>query len=172
MLDVQASVAAAFRPAVAIATGTVSAGQQVSLDGSGSSAACNRTLTAHAWSVAPGSPQQPTINNANQANASVQAPTSGSFTLRLTVTDSLGATDFGDVTITTSNATTASGALLPGPACPAAVTPPATPARDDVFGNPQPPIGGGGGGGGGSLLLELLLLLGLLGRQRALTSRS
>jgi len=165
MLDVQASVAAAFRPAAAIVTGQVSAGQAVNLDGSGSSAACNRTLVTHAWSVAQGSA---TITNPDQAIASVQAPSSGSFTLRLTVTDNLGATDSGDVTITTSNSTTTAGALLAGPACPATITPPTTPARDDVFGGTPPPGGGGGGGGGGgSLLLELLLLLGLLARRRA-----
>jgi hypothetical protein len=92
----------------------------------------------------------------------VLAPTSASFTLRLTITDNSGAQDFADVTVTPSNATTTAIAPLAGNACPTPITVQQTP--------PPPPGGGGGGGngggGGGALALELLALALAISRSR------
>jgi serine protease len=159
MLDTSAAVAQAMRPIADIAAPvSVMAGQNVSLDGSSSAAACNRTLTTYAWTVAPGSVGAPVISGADQPIATVQAPNSGSFTLRLTVTDSSGAQDFADVTVTPTAAATTAIAPLPGNACPTPITVQQVP----------PPAGGGsgGGGGGGALVLEIFALALLLARRR------
>jgi serine protease len=154
MLNNAAAVAQAQRPIVGISLpATVTPGQTVSLDGSSSAASCNRTVTTFAWSVAPSSPVSPPITDANQALATVQAPTSGNFILRLTITDNTGAQDFADVTVTTTSASTTAIAPLAGNACPTPITV-----------QQAPPGGGGGGGnnggggGGGALALELLAL--------------
>jgi serine protease len=154
MLDASAAVTAALRPIVDVTLpATVNAGQSVSLDGGVSAAACNRTVSTHAWTVPSSSGAPPTITGANEAVATVQAPMTGSFTLRLTITDSSGAQDFADVTVTPSNASTTAMAPLSGNACPTAITVPQT---------PPPPSGGGGGGGtlGLEWLAIALLLIG------------
>lgn len=160
MLDTSAAIAAALRPIVSISLpATVMAGQNVSLDGSGSAASCNRSLSTFAWSIAPGSGGSPAITGADQSVVTVQAPTSGSFTLRLTITDGSGAQDFADVTVTTASASSTAIAPLAGSACPTPITV-----------QQAPPGGGGGGGssgggGGGTLGLELLALALLLARR-------
>jgi serine protease len=163
MLDDAAAVAQALRPIVGISLpASVMPGQPVSLDGSASAAACNRTLSTFAWSIAPGSPVAPPITGADQALATVQAPTSGNFILRLTITDNTGAQDFADVTVTPTSASTTAIAALPGNACPTPIT---------VQQAPPPPSGGGssgGGGGGGALTFELLALAWLFVRRRAI----
>jgi serine protease len=162
MLNNAAAVVEAQRPIVGISLPVaVTPGQNVSLDGSLSAAACNRTLTTFAWSVAPTSPVSPPITGADQALATVQAPTSGSFILRLTITDSSGAQDFADVTVTTTNATTTAIAPLPGNACPTPIA-----VQQAPGGGGGGNTGGGGGGGGGALALELLALGYLLARSR------
>jgi serine protease len=163
MLDASAAVIQALRPIASIVVpGPVVAGQNVSLDGSSSAAACNRSLSTYAWTIAPGSAGSPAIAGADQPIAMVLAPTSGSFTLRLTITDNSGAQDFADVTVTPSNATTTAIAPLAGNACPTPITVQQTP--------PPPPGGGGGGGngggGGGALALELLALALAISRSR------
>jgi serine protease len=164
MLDASAAVVEALRPIASIAIpGSVSAGQNVSLDGSSSAAACNRSLSTYAWTTAPGSGGSPAITGADQPVATVLAPTSGSFTLRLTVTDSSGAQDFADVTVMPASATTTAIAPLAGSACPTPITVQQDPPSGGGSGS-----GSGGGGGGGSLGLELLTLTLLLARRRRL----
>jgi serine protease len=156
MLNSAAAVSEALRPIVAIALpASVTPGQTISLDGAVSAAACNRTLSIFAWSVAPTSPVSPPITGADQALASVQAPTSGNFVLRLTITDNTGAQDFADVTVTPTSASTTAFAPLSGNACPIPITvaPPPPGGGGGGGGN-----GGGGGGGGGELAVELLAL--------------
>ena len=128
MLDAAAAVGAAQRPiAFIVAPASVAAGQMISLDGRTSAAACNRTLASFAWTVQTSSGPPPTISNPDQSVATVQAPTSGDFVLRFTVTDSQGAQDFADVTVTPASASTAAAAPLAGAACPVAITIPQTP---------------------------------------------
>src|SRR5262245_36210762 len=160
MLDASAAVGAAARPIAFIGIpASVAAGQLVSLDGSVSSAACNRTLSSFAWAVQSSTgPPPPTINGADQAIATVQVPTSGDFVLRLTVTDSQGAQDVADVAITPTSVSTDAVAPLAGAACPTAITIPQTPTM------PTTPSGGGGGGGE-ILLWDLLALVAALGRR-------
>ncbi len=157
MLDAAAAVVAALRPLVSITLpATVTAGQDLSLDASASAAACNRSVSSFAWTVLSSSGTPPVVTGDNQAVASVQAPVSGSFTLRLTITDDAGAQDFADVTVTPSSASTTAISPLPGNACPTVIAVPQ-----------NPPGGGGGGGGGGSLAAELIALgLLLLARRR------
>ena len=166
MLDASAAVAAALRPIVSIALpATVTAGQNVSLDGNASAAACNRGVSSFEWTIAPGSGGSPVIMGANQAVATVLAPTSESFTLRLTVTDSSGAQDFADVTVTPSSAATTAIAPLAGNACPTPITVQQSPPGGGGGG------GGSGGGGGGTLALELFALAVMLARRRQSQAR-
>jgi hypothetical protein len=54
--------------------------------------------------------------------ATVVAPASGSFTLRLTVTDDAGRTDAADVVVGPNSATTGAPSAAAGPACPTPIT--------------------------------------------------
>jgi MYXO-CTERM domain-containing protein len=81
----------------------------------------------------------PTFTTPTQSTTSLQITDSGSFTVRLTITDSAGAQDSKDV--------------------PLATTVSSTPTNPPTFSN------GGGGGGGGSLGWELLVLALLAGRR-------
>jgi serine protease len=177
MVSATNSVDAADRPVAAmLLPSTVSAGQPVPLDASGSAAACGRVISAHAWSVIAPVSNPPAITGADTANASVAAPGAGSITLRLTVTDNLGRTDSADVVITSSTTTTLAPATAGSGACASPVASGVTP------GSPSPPSssssssggassssssGGGGGGGGGSLGWGTATLLGALAASMA-----
>ena len=135
MLDMGAAVNAALRPAaVAGYSGTVGPNRTLTLDGSASGAAQGRTLTTFAWSVvsATGGAATPVFANASAASTTVISPSVGSYTVRLTVTDSLGGTDTADITI---DAASSGGTVTP-------TTPPASSSS----------------GGGGALGLDLLTL--------------
>jgi len=151
MLYAPGAVAEAQRPIAYIAQPlSVSPGAPVTLDGSSSVAACNRTIVNFAWSVVgTNGTTTPVISNDSQANANVTAPSSGSFTLRLTVTDDQGAADFTDITISPINATITTGAISSAPACPVAVVPPLSqpipgPTPPTVSAPDKPKAGGGG----------------------------
>jgi len=124
MANALGSVNAALRPIAAInLSGTVSPGQPVTLLGGGSAAACNHSIASYAWTVvaaAPGAP--PAITNANMSTATVPAPTSGSHTIRLTVTDETGRQDSADITLTANNSTTSAPANAGSTACPTPIT--------------------------------------------------
>jgi hypothetical protein len=131
MLDSGAAVNAALRPtAVAQILGTIIANRKIDLDGTGSGASVNRSLTGYQWSVVSvsGGASTPVISNASQALASVNAPSTGSYTLQLLVTDNIGATDTVQVSVTaplsgggtdstnpppTANGSSGGGALSP-----------------------------------------------------------
>ena len=120
MLNAAGALAAAERPIASVALpASVAAGQNVSLGGSRSVAACGRTITSYQWSVVSGSA---VIANANQADASVPAPAAGStLVARLLVSDDRGATDTADVTITSSAATSSVPTITPVNSCPTAI---------------------------------------------------
>jgi serine protease len=107
MANARGAVAAALRPIAAIAVpASYSPGQNVVLRGSGSGAACGHTLspsTPYAWTVVAGSAS---IVGASTDTATVVAPASGSFTLRLTVTDDAGRQDTADVLVGPTSAMT------------------------------------------------------------------
>jgi serine protease len=170
MANAANSVIAADRPIAAIAVpGAVSAGQNVSLDAAGSAAACNRTLASFAWVVTQPTSNPPAIVGANTASATVVAPSTGTVTLRLTVTDDQGHSDAADVIVGSSSATTSAPAAAGSTACIAAVTSGPTPTPGSSTPTPTPPTpqpssssSSGGRGGGGSLGIDTLGLLGLL----------
>ena len=142
MLDIGAAVAAAQRPAaVATVRGQVGVGRSLTLDGTASTAASGRALASHAWTVlsASGGARTPVLNAPAAASTTLLSPESGSVTLRLTVTDDLGASDTADVTIDAASSGGASSSTAP---------PPVT-----------PPSAQGGGGDAGLPLLVLLAAL-------------
>jgi serine protease len=102
MLDAAGAVAEAQRPAaLAQVIGTVRVGSTLTLDGSASAAATGRSITTHSWTVesTSGGAAAPTIVNAAQLVASIAAPSQGSVTVRMTITDNLGTSDFTRLTI-------------------------------------------------------------------------
>lgn len=148
----------ALRPIATVVVPTgVAAGQNVVLQGGGA-AACGRSVTSYAWSVISSGTGGSLVSGANSAAATVVAPSSGTLQLRLTVTDSSGATDRADVNIGSSAVSTSARASVSGSACPVAIaiggnTPAPTPT-------PVTPPASSGGGGGGSVDPLALLLLG------------
>jgi serine protease len=148
MLDAAASVSSALRPiAAADPPATVTSGQPVVIAGTGSAAACTRTIASYAWSVQSGTA---TLAGANTATVTVNnAPTPGStVVVRLTITDDEGAQDTVDVNIQSSSATTNGPETAGNQACPAAIVP--TDPGPFVDDGPTATSGGGGGGGGGA----------------------
>lgn len=164
MLSAPNAVIAAQRPITSILAPTnVTAGAVLSIDGSSSSAACGRSIAAYRWEVisAPGT-SVPLPSNPNQAITEIAAPISGSYTLRLTITDDRGSVDSGDLFIASTAATTLTTPPLPGSACPIVVSVsqgPPTPTQPTTA--PAPSKSGGGGGSiGYGLVLVLLLVAG------------
>lgn len=148
MVNAARAVEDALRPIAAIAAlSNASPGQTLTLDGSGSAAACGHSIRSYEWTEA-GSPA--VISNA--ATVAVTAPASGTTTLQLTITDDAGRTDTAWVTIGPNAVTTLAPANAGKAACPAPVqlAPPAAPARA------APPAGGGGGGSMDALTLIAL----------------
>lgn len=116
MADANRAVQAALRPIAAVATpASVSAGQSVALSGGGSAAACNNTIASYAWTVISGSTS---ISGNNTDTATIVAPSSGSYTVRLTVTDTMGRQDTADVVVSSNAATTTAPAIAGTNACP------------------------------------------------------
>jgi serine protease len=174
MLNANTAIQQAQRPIAFIAApASVSAGATFPLDGSSSSAACGRTVASYSWSVVSATgTASPVISSDTEALASVHAPTAGSFTLRLTVTDDQGAIDSADISITPTSATTTSTAVLSTPACPVAVIPPTSQPIPGATTPTESPPPKSDGGGGGSLPLQLFAVLAALLVSRHYFSRS
>jgi serine protease len=161
MANADGAVQEALRPIAAVTVaGVVQGGNPVTLDGSGSAAACQSSIMSYAWSVVPPTTSPPAvIQNANSARATIVAPSSGSpsYNLMLTVTDDQGRTDSTTMLVLSSTGvqTTAPAAAGDTP-CLAAV----------AYSVPTPnssasAAGGGGHGGGGAL--DVLTVLALAG---------
>jgi serine protease len=91
--DAPAAVEEALRPIARIAEPASTApGTTVTLNGTGSAAARNRTISSYAWSVTSG-PAGTVIANPTQPTASVVAPGTGIATISLTVNDDNGLSD-------------------------------------------------------------------------------
>jgi len=160
MANANAAVMEALRPIAALVVGPVQAGNTVTLDASGSAAACHASVASYAWTVSQSTTNPPpTIQNANSAMASIVAPTApDTYTLMLTVTDNAGRTDTASVVLTSSSKQTSAPASAGSDACLAAVSytvPPPT--------NNSAAAGGGGSHGGGGGALDVLSLLALAG---------
>jgi serine protease len=118
MANALGAVRAALRPVAAIAVpGNVSPGQDVVLRGAGSGAACGRTVSAYSWAIVDGGG----IVGGNTDTAVVVAPSSGSITVRLTVTDDAGSQDSADVVVRPTSAVTGAPASAGPVACPAPI---------------------------------------------------
>ena len=123
MANAFGAVRAALRPVAAIAVpSSVSSGQNVVLRGSGSGAACNRSIVRYAWTIVGGGPTPPGIVGADTDTAVVVAPATGSFTVLLRVTDDAGREDAADVVVNAASATTAAPSVAGGPACPTPIS--------------------------------------------------
>jgi serine protease len=171
MVDAAAAVAAADRPIAAIALpASVSPGQDVTLSAAGSAAACNRILTGFNWSVVSPTVNPPAVVNADTAEATVVAPSSGAITLRLTVTDDQAQTDSADVLIQPTQAASEAPATAGTAACAAAVVSGPTPGSSNPTPSPPAPPRGGGGGGSIDGFLLAVLLFAALRRRRPLHS--
>jgi serine protease len=91
--DADGAVTEALRPIARIARPANTApGVTVSLNGAGSAAARGRTISSYAWTVESGG-NDIVISTPSQAVATVLAPSDGTATIRLTVTDSAGRSD-------------------------------------------------------------------------------
>ena len=116
MLDVGAAVALAAKPtAIATGGGGVIAGQSVALDASGSTAVAGHKVITYIWSVVS-SPAgaTATLTNGSSAKASVVLNQTGSYTLRVTITDDFALTDAVELTLTASAAPTPSSSSSSG----------------------------------------------------------
>jgi serine protease len=124
MANANGAVAQALRPIAAIsAPATVNAGSNVTLDASGSAAACNHTVATYAWTVTAGTAS---LSSNNTATTTLQAPATGTVVVHLVVTDEAGKTDAADIAITSTNTSTASPSTAGTRAClTAIVVPPA-----------------------------------------------
>jgi len=182
MVDAANSVEAADRPIAAISvTATVRAGQNVRLNGTGSAAACGRTVASYAWTVISPTTNPPSVTGANTSMASVIAPSAGSqITIRLTVTDDQNHIDTADVLIGSTQAASTAPASAGSTPCATPVTsgptpvivPPPPPPPPTPAPTPAPTQSSGHHGGGGSFELVSLSLLGLLVWGRRMTLRN
>lgn len=122
MANAPAAVAAALRPIAAVAVpAAVMAGGNVVLQGAGSAAACNHTITGFQWISSD--PANHPVSNANAAATTVTAPASGAFSVTLTVLDDSvpKRTDVATVTISATAVTTAAPSSAGVHACLGAV---------------------------------------------------
>jgi len=160
MANALGAVHAAQRPIAAVmVSGTVSAGQSITLDASASAAACGRSISGYAWSITPSGG----LSATSGSQTTLTAPASGTLTVHLVVTDDAGHTDAADVAVSSSAVNTTAPQSAGTRACPAAIDPNAK--------APTATPSSGGGGGGGALGLAELGLLALAGGRRQLRAR-
>jgi serine protease len=174
MADAARSVAAADRPIAAIAiAASISPGQNVALDASGSAAACGRTLSSYAWTAIAPAGNPPSIVGASTSTATVVAPSSGSITVRVTVTDNQGQTDSADVVVSATSGSTSAPASAGTTACASAITSGTTPGGSTIPTPPTPqaPSPPAKKGGGGSLDWFCFGLLGVFAMLAAMRRR-
>jgi len=120
MANAPEALSAALRPIAAVTVpASVTAGGNVTLQAAGSAAACHHTIASYAWTIMSGTAGG--ISGANSNTAVVTAPSSGSMTVRLTVTDDAGAQDTANVTVSANAATTMAPATAGANACPSAI---------------------------------------------------
>ena len=158
MANANGAVLQALRPIAAVnLPALVYPNSTVSLDASGSAAACGATVVGYHWTVeVPQGAGSPALQNADSAHASLVSPKSGTYILSLTVTDDAGRTDTVPVVVTSSRASSSAPANAGDSACltPVSYAVKSAPAAGGGSDTPAP----SGGGGGGAL--ELVSLLG------------
>jgi len=159
MANANLAVIEAQRPIAAlVVVGAVQGGNAVTLDASGSAAACHASIASYVWTVSQPATNPPTIQNANSASASIVAPTApDTYTLMLTVTDNAGRSDTAAVVLTSSSVQTSAPANAGSDACLATVSYTAPPPDNSSAGAAG--SSSGHGGGGALDVLSLLVLL-------------
>ena len=118
MVNAVGAIAAALRPIAAVAVpASVVAGANVVLQAAGSAAACNHSITGYQW--VSSDPTNHPVSSANATATTITAPTSGSFTVTLTVLDDAlpKRADAATVTISATAATTSAPASAGPNAC-------------------------------------------------------
>ncbi len=144
------SVTAVFpTAAVAASAGSVGAGSSVTFDGSGSTAASGRTITAYQWTMASGTTKAAFSGATNGPTVTVTTGAAGTFKVQLTVTDSVGAQDAKIATVTVSGGS----------------------SSGTVGGSTSGSSSGGGGATGLGWLFALALSVGLVARARRANRR-
>jgi serine protease len=174
MANANGAVQQALRPITAIsAPGAYRPGAHVMLDGGGSAAACNASISSYKWTAVQPASNPPTIQNAHGAQASVTAPAAAgtSYTLMLTVTDTSGRTDSAQVVVGSGGARAAAPAQAGNQACLAAVSYSTAPGSSGASAGAAGGGGGSGGGGGGAMDLLSLLAYTLAAALPALLER-
>jgi hypothetical protein len=163
MANANLAVMEAQRPIAALVVhGTVQAGNAVTLDASGSAAACHASIASYAWTVSQPTTNPPPIQNANSASAGIVAPTApDTYTLMLTVTDNAGRIDTASVVLSSSSVQSSAPANAGSDACLATVSYTAPPPDNSGAGTGASASGGGHGGGGALDVLSLLALASL-----------
>jgi len=137
MASASGALNAALRPVAAVRVpASVAPGMNVTLDASGSSAACKHTIASYQW--ASSDPAAHPVTNSTGPSTTVTAPASGTFNVTLTVTDDAGKLDPATVIVTstaaTSTAPTSAGtnACLTAIAVPSPVTVSVSPATGSL----------------------------------------
>jgi serine protease len=128
MVNALSAVNAALDP-IAVIT----AGSSTTFNAVGSVAACSLTIASYAWAVSGGV----SIQGAGNAPQVTVAPTGGTGTLTLTVTDSAGHADTGTVSFSSTGAATVNAPSSAGTAATACMAPmtvtPAPPVVSEAF---------------------------------------
>jgi serine protease len=120
MLNAPGALEAALRPVAGVAiTGTFTPGASIELSGLASLAAVGHSVVAYDWSLPCGSGN---FTAADPAVAVVDVPATGSFTMRLAVTDDAGRVDRADVVVTPTAATKSPGTAPASGCAPIVVT--------------------------------------------------
>lgn len=119
MASASGALNAALRPVAAvIVPASVTPGMNVTLDASGSRAACHHTIASYQWaSTHP-------VTNPTGPSTTVTAPATGTFSVTLTVTDDAGKTDPATVIVSSTAATSSAPASAGMNACLAAISVP------------------------------------------------
>jgi serine protease len=117
MANADGAVTAALAPIAALLPpATIAAGPNV-FDASGSAAACTHSIASYSWSIIDGTASGTISGPTNGSTATVVAPTSGSFTVQVVVTDDAGRTDTAQAVLSSTAATTTAPASAGSSAC-------------------------------------------------------
>jgi serine protease len=115
MASASGALNAALRPVAAVKVpASIAPAMNVTLDASGSGAACSHTIASYQW--ASSDPAHP-VTNSTGPSTTVTAPASGTFTVTLTVTDDAGKQDLATVTVGSTAATSSAPATAGTNAC-------------------------------------------------------
>ncbi|TLZ28646.1 MAG: PKD domain-containing protein [Gammaproteobacteria bacterium] len=123
MASASGALNAALRPVAAVRVpASVAPGMNVTLDASGSSAACKHTIASYQWASSDQAAHP--VTNFTGPSTTVTAPSTGTFTVTLTVTDDAGKTDLATVTVGSATATSSAPATAGTTACLTAISVP------------------------------------------------